>query len=368
MSNILIVGAGISGATIANKFANNGDNVLVVDKRGHIAGNCHDYVDKNGILTHTYGPHIFHTQNEDVWSFLTQFTIFNTYMHKVAAIIEGIPTFIPFSLKSLYQVFPHTLAERLEKKLLEKFQYNQKVPIMEFQKQDDEDLKFLAKYVYDNVFANYTAKQWGLKLDELDPSVGARVPVYISQDERYFQDKYQGMPIGGYTKMFEKMLDHKNIKVQLNTDFKDITGEFDKTIYTGSIDEYFSYKHSELPYRSVNFKQEDYDFEFYQQEAAVINYPNNYDFTRVEEHKHFYKYKSVEKTTIFKEYSEDFVNGKNERFYPIQNEKNQQIYNKYLDEAVKLKNVYFLGRLGDYKYYNMDMCVARALEKFEEIK
>jgi UDP-galactopyranose mutase len=364
---ILVIGAGISGSVIANKFANNGDDVFVIDKRDHIAGNCYDYIDKNGILTHRYGPHIFHTQIEEVWNFLTQFTTFNTYMHRVLAIVDGIQTCIPFNLKSLYQVFPNTLAQKLEKKLLEKFQYNTKVPIIDFQKQDDEDLKFLATYIYDKIFANYTAKQWGLKLDELDASVGARVPVYVSQDTRYFQDKYQGMPIGGYTEMVEKMLDHKNIKIQLNTDFKDVKGEFNITIYTGSIDEYFNYSYGTLPYRSVNFKYEERDCEFYQT-ISQINYPNNYDFTRITEYKHFYHYKSSPKTTIAKEYSEGFELGKNERFYPIQNPKNQELYNKYLNEAKKMKNVYFLGRLGDYKYYNMDLCINRVLDLFKEIK
>jgi UDP-galactopyranose mutase len=361
---ILIVGAGISGATVANKMAVAGNSVLVVDRRTNIAGNCYDYMDENGILIHKYGAHIFHTNFEDVWQFVRQFTAFNTYMHRVIAIMDGQEVNIPFNLRSLYQVFPHTLAERLEQKLLANFKYNTKVPILEFQGQNDDDLKFLADYVYKNVFFDYNLKQWGLKPDDLDGSVTARVPIYISQDTRYFQDKYQGIPIGGYTEMVRKMLSHKNIEVRLDTDYKAVGGDFDKIVYTGSIDEFFDYKHGQLPYRSVNFKTEEYDVEFYQSNS-VVNYPNNYDFTRIIEHKQFYNTKKSGRTVISKEYSEKFELGKNERFYPIQSKENDGLYGKYLDEAKKLGNVHFLGRLGDYKYYNMDLSIKRGLELAE---
>lgn len=368
----IIVGSGFSGSTMARLIAEKLDEkVVVVDKKDHIAGNSYDYRDENGIMIHKYGSHIFHTNNEKVWAFLKQFTDFNTYMHEVVGILDGIEAKIPFNFNTLYQVFPETLAKRLEEKLLKKFEYNKKVPILEFQKQDDEDLKFLAEYVYEKIFLNYTTKQWGVSPKDVDGAVTARVPVYLSKDNRYFQDKYQGIPLEGYTKVVEKMLDHPNIEVVLNKDFAEFKKENSDLVknarifYTGSIDEFFDYKFGKLPYRSVNFKFETYDREFYQTHAC-INYPNNYDFTRIHEYKHYLNDKS-EKTVIAKEYSEFFELGKNERYYPIASEENAKLYQKYSDEAKNLKDVYFLGRLGDYKYYNMDLAVARAIELFEEV-
>lgn len=366
MKKNLVVGAGFSGATIARLIAENFDEeVVVIDLKEHIAGNCYDYRDKNGIMIHKYGSHIFHTSNEKVWKFLKRFTDFNQYMHKVIALIDGIETTIPFNFNTLYDVFPHTLAERLEEKLLKKFEYNKKVPILEFQKQDDADLKFLANYVYEKVFLHYTTKQWGVSPEEVDGAVTARVPVYLSKDERYFQDKYQGIPLNGYTEVVKNILSHKNIKVKLNTDYKNIKENYDRIFYTGAIDEYFNYEFGQLPYRSVNFKFEEYDREFYQNNS-VVNYPCNYDFTRIHEYKHYLNDKS-NKTVIAKEYSEFFEQGKNERYYPIPKDENTELYNKYLEKASALKNTYFLGRLGDYKYYDMDKAIARAIELFETL-
>lgn len=368
----IIVGAGFSGATIANLIATKlNEKVIIIDKKDHIAGNSYDYRDENGIMIHKYGSHIFHTNNEKVWKFLSQFTSFNTYMHEVVGILDGIEAQIPFNFNTLYQVFPQSMAKKLEEKLLNTFEYNTKVPILEFQKQDDENLKYLANYVYEKIFLNYTTKQWGLSPKDVDGAVTARVPVYLSKDNRYFQDKYQGIPTNGYTKVVEKMLDNPNIDLQLNTDFETFKSENKNLLenarifYTGSIDEYFGYKFGQLPYRSVNFKFETYDREFYQSHAC-INYPNNYDFTRIHEYKHYLQDKS-EKTVIAKEYSEFFELGKNERYYPIASEENAKLYSKYLEEANKQKDVHFLGRLGDYKYYNMDLAIGRAIELFEEV-
>ena len=364
----LVVGAGVSGATIANLLADKlNEEVLVIDKKDHIAGNCFDYRDENGIMIHKYGSHIFHTNSEVVWNYLKQFCDFNTYMHKVIGVIDGIETHIPFNFNTLYDVFPITLAKRLEEKLLNNFKINSKVPILEFQKQDDDDLKFLAEYVYEKIFLNYTTKQWGKSPKDIDGAVTARVPVYLSKDNRYFQDKYQGIPLKGYTEVVKKMLDNKNIELKLNTDFNKIdTKNFDRIFYTGSIDEYFNYEFGKLSYRSVNFKFETYDKEYYQSNACV-NYPNNYDFTRIHEYKYYLDDKSP-KTVIAKEYSEFFELGKNERYYPIVNEENIELYNKYLQKSKEIKNVYFLGRLGDYKYYDMDKAILRAIELFKEIE
>lgn len=363
----LVVGCGLSGATIANKIAVAlNQPVLVIDSKNHTAGNCHDYYDKNSICIHSYGSHIFHTTNENVWTFLRQFTKFNTYMHKVIALVDGIETSIPFNLNSIYDVFPQTLAHRLEEKLLARFEYNKKIPILEFKQEKDKDLNFLADYIYEKIFSQYTTKQWGVSPLAMDSSVTSRVPVFISCDDRYFQDKYQGIPLEGYTKMVEKMLDHHNIEVRLNTSFHDIKEEYKNIFYTGSIDEFFNYTFGKLPYRSVYFEMEEHDLEFYQN-GAQVNYPCNYDFTRIHEYKYYLNTPS-NKTVIAKEYSQNFEHGKNERYYPIPNEANNELYQKYRAEAKKLKNVHFLGRLGDYKYYNMDEAVKRALELFEEIK
>ena len=364
---ILVVGAGFSGATIANLLADKADEqVLIVDKKNHIAGNCYDYRDKNGIMIHAYGSHIFHTKSEKVWNFLKKFTDFNTYMHKVKGILDGIETHIPFNFNTLYDVFPKSYAELLEHKLLDNFNINTKVPILEFQKQDDDDLKYLANYVYEKIFLYYTTKQWGTSPQDVDDSVTARVPVYLSKDDRYFQDRFQGIPLEGYTQVVKNMLKHKNIKIKLNTDYKTLDlKKFDKIFFTGSIDEFFDYKFGQLPYRSVYFKLETHNKEYYQSNACV-NYPCNYDFTRIHEYKYYLDDKSP-KTVIAKEYSEEFELGKNDRYYPIPNDDNFDLYHKYQYEAEKHKNVYFLGRLGDYKYYNMDGAIERALELFESI-
>jgi len=365
MKKNLVVGAGFSGATIANLVATKLDEtVIVIDKKEHIAGNCYDYRDENGIMVHKYGSHIFHTNSDKVWNYITQFTEFNDYKHMVLGNIDGVVTHIPFNFNTLYDVFSKEKAMQLEKKLCANFEKGAKVPILEFQKQNDEDLKELAKYVYKKIFLYYTTKQWGVAPEGVDGSVTARVPVYLSRDNGYFQDKYQGIPKDGYTKVVEKMLKHKNIELRLNTDFKNIDfSYYDRIFYTGPIDEYFDYKLGELPYRSVNFKFETID-KLYFQSNSVVNYPTSEDFTRIHEYKYYLNDKS-DKTVIAKEYSENFELGKNERYYPIPKDENTTLYNKYLEFAKQEKNVYFLGRLGDYKYYDIDKAILRAIELFE---
>lgn len=368
----LIVGAGISGSVLANLIADRLDEeVLIIDRREHIAGNCFDYLasDEN-ITVHKYGPHIFHTNNKEVWDYLSNFTKWHYFYLKPNVMIEGNRVSLPFTLKTLRELFSQSIAERIENKLITEYGYGVKVPILDFQKSKDEDLNFIGKFVYENVFKNYTIKQWGLKPEEIDASVTARVPIYISNDARYFQDKYQAIPLKGYTKLIENILNHKNIKVRLNTNYKDLPKneikEFKAVFYTGAIDEYFDYRHGELPYRSLKFDIRTIDKEYYQK-SVVTNYPNDYDFTRITEHKYFLDEKS-NNTIISVEYPQAFSLGKNERYYPINNEKNDKLYNKYLRESRKLENVYFFGRLGDYKYYNMDLAVERVFELFEKLK
>lgn len=282
-------------------------------------------------------------------------------MHKVKAVIEGIEIPVPFNINSMNMVFPSCLSEKLQEKLISKFGFGKKVPILELRQCDDQDLNFLADYIYKRIFLDYTLKQWGVKPEDLDPLVTGRVPVYISRDDRYFQNKYQGIPLNSYTKMMENMLDHPLIKVKLNASFNDVKDniDYEKLYYTGAIDEYFDYKFGELPYRSINLDFQKYDKEYYQSNS-VINYPENYTFTRIGEYKYFLDDKS-DKTIVSFEYPEAFARGKNERYYPIINEENLALYQKYLEEAKKDSRLMFLGRLGDYKYYDMDKAIERVL-------
>lgn len=349
---ILIIGAGITGIALAEHYANKNYSVKIIEKRDHIGGNCYDYKDGNGIIIQKYGPHIFHTDNKEVWDYLSQFTNWIYYQHKVLGFVDGKYVPVPFNINTLYELFSPKLGGKLEEKLIDKFGYNKNIPILELRNTEDKDLEFLADFIYEKIFLHYTVKQWGLKPEEIDPSVTERVPIIISRDDRYFQDKYQGIPKDGYTEMFKKMLSNKNIEVQLNTDFKNIkdNNKYDKMFYTGPIDEYFNYKFGKLDYRYVNIEFKTINQDIYQK-AAVINYPNNYDFTRITEFKKFSNQK-FENTTIGIEYPGD----KGFMAWPVINKKNKEISTKYWQEAKKLKkeNVYFVGRLAEFKYYDMD--------------
>lgn len=368
MYDYLIVGAGYSGVVLAERLTNElNKKVILVDKRKHIAGNAYDYYNDEGILIHKYGPHIFHTNSNKVWDYLSQFTDWYYYSHKVKAVIDGKPVTIPFNLNSIYEVFPEKYAAKLEELLLQNFGYNEKIPILKLKDVNNPDLQFLAKFIYENIFLNYTKKQWDFTPEELDPSVTARVPVYISRDDRYFQDTYQALPLNGYTKMFEKMLDHKNIHVLLNVDYKEAIQyvKFDKMIFTGPIDEFFDSQFGSLPYRNVHFDLKTHNQETHFGGVGTQNFPNDYDFTRITEYKTLTGQKHV-KTTLATEFSTLYVPGLNEPYYPIPQEKNTELFKKYLAETEKLKSVIFCGRLADYKYYNMDQIVARALTVFEK--
>lgn len=363
----LIVGAGYSGSVLAERIATVLDKtVLVIDKRNHIAGNAYDCYDENEILIHKYGPHIFHTNSKKVVDYLSRFTEWIPYFHHVLGVIEGKEVPIPFNLNSIHQLFPPQYASKLEDDLIKSHGYGQKVPILKLKESASGELKFLAEYIYQNVFYGYTLKQWGLKPEELDASVTARVPVLIGRDDRYFQDTYQMMPKHGYTKMFEKILDHRNIHVALQTEFKDIekTGiKFDKLIYTGPIDEFFGYIHGELPYRSLRFEFRPVNQEIFQN-AGTVNYPNNNTYTRITEFKHLTG-QIHRNTAVVYEFPEQFETGKNIPYYPVPRPENKALYGKYQAEKDKLKNVIFCGRLGEYVYYNMDQIVARSLSIFE---
>lgn len=364
----LIVGAGFSGATLAERIATElGQKVLLIDRRDHIAGNAYDSPAKNGILIHQYGPHIFHTNSAKVWAYLSRFTEWRPYYHRVLGMVEGKQVPIPFNLNSIYALFPPRMADSMVQALIDNFGYGKKVPILKLREAGAGDLKFLGEYIYNNVFDSYTRKQWGMGPEALDPGVTARVPVAVSRDDRYFQDTYQAMPLHGYTELFKRMLKHPLIEVATGTEWIDVNDRVraDRMIFTGPIDEFFDYSFGTLPYRSIRFEQRAHDVEFVQ-ETGTLNYPNEFDFTRTTEQKHLTGQKARDTITIT-EYPQAYERGKNEPYYPIPMPQTTEALRPYQEEARKLDGkVWFAGRLGDYAYYNMDQACARALTLFEK--
>lgn len=377
MFEVVIIGAGMAGAVLAERFAQSGRKVLLIERRQQVAGNCFDTVDENGILIHKYGPHLFHTDDAQVWEYLSRFTEWHLYHHRVKAVIDGKPVPIPFNLNTLREVFPQSLADKLEAALLRNFDYGKKVPILELKKSADSDLQFLADFVYEKIFLHYTEKQWGLSPDKISGAVTARVPVFVGRDDRYFNDRFQAVPLRGYTEMVKNMLAHKNIKLMLNTDFHEVMtlrGEeillfgqkFDgRLIYTGQLDELFDKKFGELPYRSIDMRFESVDAELFQG-APVVNYPNNYDFTRITEFKQIHPAQSP-RTTLLREYPQAYVAGENEPYYPIFTDEARAAYEKYSAELQRFKNITAVGRLAEYRYYDIDDVVRRALDIFDEL-
>jgi UDP-galactopyranose mutase len=365
----LIIGAGFTGSVLAERIASQlGQKVLLVEQRHHIAGNCYDYYNEQGILVHQYGPHIFHTNAQYVWDYLAQFTPWRSYYHQVLGSLDGKLVPIPFNLNSLYALFPPRYAEQLAQKLIETYGFNVKVPILKIRESaKSQDLEFLANYIYEKVFHGYTLKQWDLKPEELNASVTARVPIYISRDDRYFQDQFQGLPQYGYTNLFRSLLNNHNIKVLLNTRYQEVIEEiqYNKLIFTGPIDEFFEHMYGNLPYRSLDFKFIHTEQEQHQP-VGTINYPNEYTYTRTTEFKHLTGQRSYGSTYI-EEYPQPYRHGENIPYYPIPKEEYRALSQKYQKEAEKLQGrVLFAGRLADYQYYNMDQAVARALNLFEK--
>lgn len=381
MYDSIVIGAGAAGSTVARKLAEEGKRkVLVIEKRSHIGGNCYDKPDEHGIMIHEYGPHIFHTNEEEVYTFLSRFTDWYLFGHEVVANVHGELIPVPFNLNTLHKVYEKEKADELEEILIREYGEGSRVPIMQLRENQNPEIKAIADYVYENIFLHYTMKQWGQTPEEISPEVTARVPVLISHDNRYFQDKYQGMPKDGYTAMFEKMLDHPNITVKTGTDCKDhLTFSEDKVlfegeefngevIYTGAIDELFSYDNGHLPYRSLNFKFEHYDKESYQG-RSVVNYTVSEDFTRITEFKYLTGQDKTDGTTIVKEYSFAYTGAEGEiPYYAIINDENNALYQKYAKRVQPLDNVYLLGRLAEYKYYNIDAIVKKALQLADTIR
>jgi UDP-galactopyranose mutase len=367
--DIIVVGAGISGATLAERYASIGKKVLVVESRNHIGGNCYDYYNSDGILISKYGAHLFHTNHEDVWKYINRFSKWYFYEHRVLAKIDGVLVPIPVNITTVNKLFG--LQIKTEKEMDDWLSKNQ-IRFENPKNGEEAALSKVGKILYEKMFKNYTKKQWDKFPVELDASVLNRIPVRNNFDDRYFSDKYQFLPEGGYTQMFENMFDNPNIEVQLNTDYfevRDSLPKAEKLFYTGPIDQYFDFKYSvkrKLEYRSIKFVFETHDREFYQGNA-VINYPNENDFTRIVEYKHMTKQKHP-KTTISKEFSVDYMPGVNEPYYPVPNPENQAIYELYRKETEKLKDVYFVGRLANYKYFNMDEAFKNALDLFYKLE
>ena len=375
MFDVIIIGAGFAGAVLAERLATQKNkSVLIIERRTHIGGNCYDERDNNGILIHKYGPHLFHTDDEEVWKYLSQFTDWDVYHHHVLAMIDGQLAPLPFNLNTLRKVFPTPLANKLETALLNRYDYNTKVPILKLKQSTDKDLRYLADYVYEKIFLHYTEKQWNLSPENIEGAVTARVPVFVGRDDRYFNDRFQAVPTRGYTELFKNMLIHKNIKLMLNTKFSDVMRvdgnqilfldkPFDgQVIYTGQLDDLFDEKFGALPYRSLQMKFETIATDNYQP-AATVNYPNNYDFTRITEFKKIHQSNS-NVTTILKEYPQDYVRGQNTPYYPIFTDENQKRYEQYAAAVNEVNNLIAVGRLAEYRYYDMDDIVRRALDVF----
>ena len=360
MFDFLIVGAGFAGSVLAERLARvENKKVLLLDKRNHIGGNAYDYFNEAGILIHKYGPHIFHTNSKEVFNYLSQFTEWRNYQHRVLACVDGQQVPVPINLTTINSLYGLNLSSAA----LEEFFASKAEVVNHARTSEDVVVKAIGRELYEKFFKGYTRKQWDLDPSELDASVTARVPTRTNKDDRYFTDTYQAMPLNGYTKMFEKMLDHPNIKIMLNTDYHEIVNEikYEKMIFTGPIDEYFNYCYGKLPYRSLRFKFETLDQEKYQT-TGTINYPNDYAFTRITEFKYLTGQKHAKTCLVY-----EFPTAEGDPYYPIPRPGNTMLYKKYEELAYKT-DTYFVGRLATYKYYNMDQVVAQALSTFKKMQ
>ncbi len=382
MYDSIVIGSGFAGAVAARQLAEKkGHKVLVIDKRKHIGGNCYDREDEYGIRIHQYGPHIFHTNIKWVYDYLSRFTEWYEYRHEVVGKVYDRELPIPFNLNTLEMVYGDR-APHLEKLLLDNFSEGARVPILELMNHEDRELQEIAQYVYENIFLKYTMKQWGKSPKEIDPAVSGRVPVLLSRDNRYFQDTYQGLPLHGFTPVFEKLLDFDGIEVRLGCQAEsvleidpagDVPVKFEgqpfrgNIIFTGALDELFGCRYGRLPYRSLRFDFEHYDRKFYQSHG-VVNYTVSEDFTRITEFKYLSGQLEAEDTTIVKEYPMSYQGKEGEiPYYAINNPENDRLFARYANLVSGIPNFYLLGRLAEYKYYNIDAIVDRALTMSEQI-
>ena len=360
MFDYLIVGAGFAGSVIAERLATQArKKVLIIDTRNHIAGNAYDHYDDHGILVHKYGPHIFHTNSREVFEYLSLFTEWRPYEHRVLASVDGQNLPIPINLDTVNRLYGLNLTSfevaEFFAKLAEPKEY--------IRTSEDVVVSKIGRELYEKFFRNYSRKQWGIDPSELDKSVIARVPTRTNRDDRYFTDSYQAMPLHGYTRMFEKMLSHPNIKVMLNTDYREIENiiPYSQMIYTGPVDSYFNYCYGKLPYRSLEFKHVTINTPVFQP-APVVNFPNEHLYTRCTEFKYLTGQEHL-KTSIVYEYPR----AEGDPYYPVPRPENAEIYKKYKALADSTPGVQFVGRLATYKYYNMDQVVAQALTTYNQI-
>lgn len=360
MFDYLIVGAGFAGSVLAERLASQaGKKVLILDKRDHIAGNAYDYYNEDGILIHKYGPHIFHTNSKEVFEYLGQFTEWRPYEHRVLASVDGQLVPIPINLTTINQLY----GLNLNSSQVEEFFASKAEKIAQVKTSEDVVVSKVGRELYEKFFRGYTRKQWDLDPSELDASVTARVPTRTNKDDRYFTDTYQAMPLHGYTVMFQKMLSHPNIKIMLNTDYKEVIDiiPHKQLIYTGPIDAYFDYCYGKLPYRSLEFKFETIDKEVFQP-TGTVNYPNEQLYTRITDFKYLTGQNHPKTAIVY-----EFPRAEGDPYYPVPRPENAEIYKKYQQLAATMTNTYFVGRLATYKYYNMDQVVAQALTTFKKI-
>ncbi|MGZ5190077.1 MAG: UDP-galactopyranose mutase [Flavisolibacter sp.] len=360
MFDYLIVGAGFAGSVLAERLASQSNKkILIIDKREHIAGNAYDYYNNDGILIHKYGPHIFHTNSKEVFEYLGQFTPWRPYEHKVLGSVDGQLVPIPINLNTINQLY----GLNLNSSEVETFFASKAEKVSGLKTSEDVVVSKVGRELYEKFFRGYTRKMWDLDPSELDASVTARVPTRTNRDDRYFTDTYQAMPLHGYTQMFQNMLSHKNIKVMLNTDYKEIIDiiPHKNLIFTGPVDEYFDYCYGKLPYRSLEFKFETIDSETFQQ-TGTINYPNEQLYTRITDFKYLTGQKHSKTAIVY-----EFPKAEGDPYYPVPRPENAELYKKYQKLADSMTNTFFVGRLATYKYYNMDQVVAQALTCFKKI-
>ncbi|HEX4772020.1 MAG TPA: UDP-galactopyranose mutase [Bryobacteraceae bacterium] len=354
MFDFLVVGAGFAGAVVAERMARVfGRKVLIVDRRSHVGGNAYDYLNADGLLIHQYGPHIFHTNSDQVFQYLSAFTTWRQYEHRVLASVDGKLVPVPINLDTVNMLY----GKQLNSLEVEAFLQSVAEPKQNVRTSEDVVVSKVGRYLYSKLFQGYTRKQWGIDASELDAQVTARIPVRTDRDDRYFSDTFQAMPKLGYTRMFENMLDHPNIKIELGVDYREVIKHvsFRELVYSGPVDEYFDYCYGKLPYRSLRFQHETKDVERFQP-VGVVNYPNEHAYTRITEFKHLTGQVHPKTSIVY-----EFPCNDGDPYYPVPRAENANTYSKYAELAKKSPGIHFVGRLATYRYYNMDQVVAQAL-------
>ena len=358
--DVLVVGAGFSGAVVAERLAASGLRVRVIDRRPHIGGNAYDTLDPHGVLIHPYGPHIFHTNSMRIAQYLSQFTEWRAYEHRVLARVDGQLLPIPINIDTVNRLYGLALDETTIRDYFERV----REPRERIRTSEDVVINAVGRDLYEKFFKGYTRKQWGLDPSQLAASVAARIPTRTNRDDRYFTDTFQNMPLDGYTALFDNLLDHPRISVETGVDYFAVRSRFaaTHTVFTGPVDAYFDYCYGRLPYRSLRFEHEHFADMTRFQPVGTVNYPNDYDYTRITEFKHLTGQHAAG-TSIVREYPTDT----GDPYYPVPRPENETLFKRYEALARKEPNVTFVGRLAQYRYYNMDQCVGAALKAADYI-